>query len=96
MKSKRYPSSQYTMRATSETYKGIEFIRISSLPEDQKSAIWSSFDQEKIIKILKVDALLNDCILYRDYVDWMSQIPGRAIAIKKITLEAEHSLLRTA
>lgn len=84
------------MRTASEIYKGIEFIRISSLPEEQKSAIWTSFDQEKIIKILKVDALLNDCILYRDYLDWMGQTPSKSITVKKLTGEEERTLLRTA
>ncbi|MBI3219286.1 MAG: hypothetical protein HYZ44_07220 [Bacteroidetes bacterium] len=83
------------MRATSEVYKGIEFVRISSLPEDQKSAIWSSFDREKIIKILKVDALMNDCILYRDYLDWLGHGRAKVIEVKN-PIEEEPVLLRTA
>ncbi|MFY8037802.1 MAG: hypothetical protein ACOVMQ_11575 [Cyclobacteriaceae bacterium] len=83
------------MRATSEVYKGIEFVRISSLPDDQKSAIWSSFDREKIIKILKADALMNDCILYRDYLDWLGHDRSKVLSVE--TLEAaEQVLLRTA
>ncbi|MCE2994456.1 MAG: hypothetical protein ACK5RG_03190 [Cyclobacteriaceae bacterium] len=83
------------MRATSEIYKGIEFVRISSLPEDQKSAIWNSFDREKIIKILKTDALMNDCILYRDYLDWLGQIRTKIIEVKN-PVEEQSVLLRTA
>ncbi len=83
------------MRATSEVYKGIEFVRISSLPEDQKSAIWSSFDREKIIKILKTDALMNDCILYRDYLDWLGQSRSKVIEVKN-SVEDQSVLLRTA
>ncbi|NOS91118.1 MAG: hypothetical protein HOP30_04295 [Cyclobacteriaceae bacterium] len=83
------------MRATSEIYKGIEFVRISSLPEDQKSAIWKSFDREKIIKILKTDALMNDCILYRDYLDWLGQSRTKVIEVKN-TIQEEQTLLRTA
>lgn len=59
------------MRA--ENFKGIEFVRISSLPEDQKERIWQSFQHDKIIKIVKDHALLNDCILYQDYVSWLHQ-----------------------
>lgn len=61
------------MRALSEIYKGIEFVRISSLPEDQKAAIWQSLERDKVIKILKADSLLNDCILYTDYIEWLTQ-----------------------
>lgn len=83
------------MRATSEVYKGIEFVRISSLPADQKSAIWNSFDREKIIKILKVDSLMNDCILYRDYLDWLGQVRTKVIEVKH-PMQEESVLLRTA
>jgi hypothetical protein len=58
------------MVPSSEIYKGIEFIRISSLPDDERKLFWKSFEQEKIIKILKPDALLNDCVLLQDYTNW--------------------------
>jgi hypothetical protein len=54
-----------------ENFKGIEFVRISSLPDDQKERIWQSFQHEKIIKIVKDKALMNDCILYNDYLSWL-------------------------
>ncbi len=58
------------MKIDGENYKGIEFVRISSLPEDQKSMIWNSFNTQKIIKILRDNELLNDCLQYADYQDW--------------------------
>ncbi len=54
-----------------ENFKGIEFVRISSLPEEQKQRIWQSFQHDKIIKIVKDQALMNDCILYNDYLSWL-------------------------
>lgn len=54
-----------------ENFKGIEFVRISSLPVEQKERIWQSFQHDKIIKIVKGKTLLNDCILYNDYVSWL-------------------------
>ena len=61
------------MRVTAENYKGIEFVRISALPEDQKQLIWTSLKRDKIIKILKNDCLLNDCIQVRDYETWYTE-----------------------
>ena len=61
-----------------ENFKGIEFVRISSLPEDQKEKIWQSFQQDKIIKIVKDKALMNDCILYQDYILWLKQYQASA------------------
>ena len=62
------------MRTLSENYKGIEFVRISTLPEDQKQLIWTSLKRDKIIKILKSDCLLNDCVQVHDYEAWYSEI----------------------
>ena len=67
------------MGLTIENFKGIEFVRISSLPKDQQENVWQSFQRDKIIKILKDQALMNDCILYRDYAAWQSkQTPSPA------------------
>ncbi len=61
------------MRLTSENYKGIEFIRVSSLPANQQEVFWQSFDKNKIVKILTQTALFNDCIQYGDYSKWFSK-----------------------
>lgn len=66
------------MKTEVENFKGIEFVRISALPEDQKAQIWQSFQPEKIIKIVKDQSLMNDCILYQDYLSWLEQHAGRA------------------
>jgi hypothetical protein len=58
------------MRVDSEIYKGIEFVRIFSLPPQQKEMIWQTLGQDKIIKILKEDTLLHDCVQYSDYLTW--------------------------
>ena len=81
--SKSNKPKQTDMKTKAENFKGIEFIRISALPEDQKTQIWQSFQPEKIIKIVKDQALMNDCILYQDYLSWLEQHAGR-------THSAEH------
>ncbi len=58
------------MQAKSEFYRGIEFIRITSLPADQKETFLKYLSQDKVIKILKDDTLISDCILYSDYLTW--------------------------
>jgi hypothetical protein len=61
------------MKAAIENYKGIEFVRISTLPEDQKRMIWTSAYKHKIIKILRDRELLNDCLPYDHYIEWYKQ-----------------------
>ena len=35
--------------------------------------IWTSLKRDKIIRILKNDCLLNDCIQLRDYETWYQE-----------------------
>lgn len=56
-----------------ETYKGIEFVRISNLPKEQSESIKASFPKEKIIKILRDEVILGDCIQYHEYMEWLKE-----------------------
>jgi hypothetical protein len=58
------------MLADPEHYKGISFVRISTLPPEQRTKIRESFSRELIVKILRDNTLINDCIVYDDYVSW--------------------------
>ena len=82
------------MGAQSENFKGIEFVRISSLPKDQQQKIWNTFQQDKIIKIIKEQALLNDCILFGDYQTWlMDQQASKVKTAKEMPLMRVHGKL---
>ncbi len=61
------------MVAAIENYKGIEFVRISTLPEDQQKMILTSPYQHKVIKVLRDKELLNDCLPYQCYAEWYRQ-----------------------
>jgi len=56
---------------SAESYKGIEFVRISNLPDDQKHQITRTIDHSKIIKILRGKELLSDCVQVNDYALWI-------------------------
>jgi hypothetical protein len=70
-----------------EIYKGIEFVRISNLPEDQRTQIKSTIDNSKIIKILKGKELLHDCIQVIDYASWMKENFNR-----RVMLTSDHQI----
>lgn len=72
---------------SAETYKGIEFVRISNLPEDQKIKITSTIDSSKIIKILRGKELLSDCVQVIDYADWMKETYN-----KRLQLTTDHQI----
>lgn len=62
------------MLVSAEVYKGIEFVRISSLPPEQKKEITNSFNINLFINILKDDIVLRDCLQYKHYVLWYETI----------------------
>jgi len=74
------------MRKPVENFRGIEFVRISSLSKEQQGQVWDSFDQGKIIKIIRDHSLLNDCILYADFQKWeAARLPQAAKDSDRIT-----------
>ena len=62
-----------SMLAQPEQYKGISFVRISSLPGEQKAAFKDAPHHERVVKIIRDNALMNDCIIYEDYVQWYNE-----------------------
>ena len=75
------------MNVASENFKGIEYVRISALPDEQKKIIWETIDQKKIIKILQGTTLLNDCVLHTDYQWWYAHQYQNEKIIKESTLQ---------
>ena len=59
---------------TSRVYKGIEFVRISDLPEDQQIQLKNIDSSDLIIKIRTETELLTDCLMYKDYQHWFTSI----------------------
>lgn len=73
---------------SAETYKGIDFVRISNLPEDQKNQITRTIDHSKIIKILRGKELLHDCVQVNDYAHWMEESFNKDI----LTVNQDHQI----
>lgn len=55
-------------------YKGIEYIRLSELPQDQQIEIRNINSIDLIIKIQMDDELVADCVLFRDYKQWYEAV----------------------
>jgi len=55
-------------------YKGIEYIRVSQLPEEEKEQIRNWLNADLIIKIQTNKELLPDCVVYKNYVHWYENI----------------------
>jgi hypothetical protein len=70
------------MKVNSTIYKGIEFVEISALPNEQKTSLLQSINPELFIKILVDGKLMPRCIQYKDYEEWYDNSYQPA-AIKK-------------
>ena len=58
------------MKVNSTIYKGIEFIEISSLPNEQKASLLETVNPELLIKILVDGKLMPRCLQYKHYEEW--------------------------
>ena len=76
------------MLVDAEHYKGISFVRISMLPTEQREKIRESFSRELIVKIIRDNTLINDCIIYDDYVSWFRLIKGARLLEESPKLES--------
>lgn len=65
-----------------KTYRGIDFVRVSDLPEDQRTAIQNWLNADVIIKIQTETSLLSDCILYKDYLHWFEKIFTKILPVQ--------------
>jgi hypothetical protein len=82
------------MKVAVERFRGIEYVRISTLPEQERQIFWRTFDQQKVIKILKADALLNDCVLVKDFLVWQEMLlVGKSVSLKpeRVSVESSHA-----
>lgn len=70
------------MLAKAKIFRGIEFISVSELPDDQQLILKHSRDPERI-KILVDGQILSNCIQYREYCQWYLTIFKQSIVPEK-------------
>jgi hypothetical protein len=62
------------MKVNSTIYKGIEFVEISALPNEQKTSLMQTVSPDLFIKILVDGKLMPRCIQYKDYEEWYDNL----------------------
>ncbi|MBL6447412.1 hypothetical protein JMN32_13930 [Fulvivirga sp. 29W222] len=67
-------------------YRGIEYVRISELPEDQKTSIKNWVNMDVVIKIQTETVLMSDCILFKDYEFWFKKIHTSAVTTEEVSM----------
>ncbi len=61
-------------KVTKDIYRGIHFIRLSGLPEDQKDYFKQWLSDDNVIKILIDKQIFNDCVQYHQYENWYDNV----------------------
>lgn len=67
-------------------YKGIDFVRLRTLPVEEQNQIKNWITPDSIIKIQTDSELMKDCIMYKDYQHWYNHV------FSKITLAEEEEV----
>ena len=62
------------MKASATFYRGISFIQIHDLPSDQQVFLRSSPNNPERIKLLIDGKILDECILYAEYIEWFVNV----------------------
>ena len=61
-------------KLTNINYKGIDYIQLSALSSVQAESLKQTLTKRTLIKILKNDIILDDCVLYNAYEKWFDSI----------------------
>lgn len=72
------------MKVTSKVYRGIEYIVIDDLPQQQQEKISKSISHDLLIKILIDNKVVSNCLQYKDYEYWFNHFytPEKVKAIE--------------
>ena len=57
-----------------QIYKGIEFVQLRALPQNQRMLIERTLNKSLLIKIMVDTEIHHDCLQYKDYVNWFEGI----------------------
>ena len=57
-----------------EVYRGIHYIRVSELPEDQQVLFEEWLPGDQRIKIMIQKEVMNDCVQFHHYKHWFDNV----------------------
>lgn len=58
------------MKADAKLFKGIEYVQLSELPQNQREILTQTINQDLFIKLLVDGKIVSGCIQYKDYSKW--------------------------
>lgn len=58
------------MKVDSKTFKGIEYVQVSELPQTQREILTQTISPDLYIKLLVEGKIISGCLQYKDYSKW--------------------------
>ena len=58
------------MKVDSKTFKGIEYVQVSELPQTQREILAQTINPDLYIKLLVEGKIISGCLQYKDYSKW--------------------------
>lgn len=79
-------------------FKGIEFVQLSELPNEQQDILINTLNRDLVIKILVNEKVLNDCLQYKDYILWYENVfkVQHIPTVKKDAKQVESAIIKLA
>ena len=62
------------MKSNSKIFKGIEYVQLNQLPEEQHLKLKETINRNLLIKILIDGKVISNCILFKDYEFWYDSV----------------------
>lgn len=62
------------MKVAAKVFKGIEYVQVNQLPENQRESFIQSVHDSLYIKILIDGKVVSGCVQYKDYERWYDAI----------------------
>ena len=79
-----------TDRVEEEVYRGIHYVRVSDLPQDQQFLFIEWLPKDQVIKIMIQKEVLEDCVQYHHYKHWHENVyPTQEKVKMELTKEEE-------
>ena len=61
------------MKVDSKTFKGIEYVQVSELPQTQREILTQTINPDLYIKLLIEGKIISGCLQYKDYNKWYQE-----------------------
>lgn len=81
------------MKVDCKVFKGIEYVQVSELPDDQRGILIQTINPDLYIKILIDGKIVSGCLQYKDYAGWYNDhfakclAPSSSTAVREVGIQ---------